>query len=85
MQDEPRQLSAAGLVGPHALRNYYLTRTLLGFVLPGALVGLIAASKAGLVILPDGLAQKFGAVQCHLKITHDPCAKHGDMVEPRRQ
>ena len=57
-----RQLSAAGLVGPHALRNYYLTRTLLGFVLPGALVGLIAASKAGLVILPDGLAQKFGGL-----------------------
>lgn len=55
-----RQLSEAGLTGPHALRNYYLTRVVIGLVLPGALVGLMAASKASLITLPGGLAQWLG-------------------------
>lgn len=55
-----RQLSEAGLTGPHALRNYYLTRMLIGLVLPGALIGLMAASKTSLVTLPAGLAQRMG-------------------------
>lgn len=53
-----RQLSQAGLTGPHALRNYYLMRVLLGIVLPGLLLGATALVRAGLITLPDPLTER---------------------------
>ncbi|MCB2134338.1 MAG: type II secretion system F family protein [Rhodobacteraceae bacterium] len=50
-----RQLAQAGLSGPHAVRNYYLVRLLLGLMLPCALVAVSWASRTGLVTLPDSI------------------------------
>lgn len=50
-----RQLSHAGFRGQHAIRNYYLTRLLLGIVFPALLLGMIWASRAGLVTLPANI------------------------------
>ncbi len=47
-----RQLALAGLTGPHAVRNYYLTRMFLGIFLPALLTGLIWASRSGMIPLP---------------------------------
>ncbi|MCE6951407.1 type II secretion system F family protein [Cereibacter sphaeroides] len=47
-----RQLALAGLTGEHAMRNYYLTRIVLGFLLPAAVMGAIWASRAGYLPLP---------------------------------
>lgn len=52
-----RQLAQAGMRGPHALLHYYLMRVLLGLVLPSLLLGVIAASRAGVLPLPDKLAE----------------------------
>jgi tight adherence protein C len=57
-----RQLAEAGITSRNGLRNYYLLRLGLGFVLPGALIGLIALSRVGIVDLPDALAVKIGAL-----------------------
>ena len=56
-----RQLAMAGVTGPHGLRNFYLIRLGLGFVLPGAVIGLIFLSRSGLLPLPDALAARLGA------------------------
>lgn len=56
-----RQLAEAGVNGPHAVRNYYLLRMLLGLVLPFILVALIGASRAGWTTLPDVVAEKVGS------------------------
>ena len=53
-----RQLAMAGVTGPHGLRNFYLLRLGLGFVLPGAVIGLIFLSRAGFLDLPDALASR---------------------------
>lgn len=57
-----RQLAEAGVTSRHGLRNFYLIRLGLGFVLPGALIGLIALSRIGFVDLPEPLASKLGAL-----------------------
>ena len=65
-----RQLAMAGVTGPHGLRNYYLIRLGLGFVLPGAMIGLIFLSRSGILPLPDALAARLGAFsQSQLLIT----------------
>lgn len=50
-----RQLSNAGFKSPHAVRNYYLARLCLGILLPGVLLGVIWASRAGIIALPATL------------------------------
>ena len=50
--DVQRQLSMAGLTGPHAVRNYYLLRMLLGLVIPFALLALVWVSRTGMINLP---------------------------------
>lgn len=50
-----RQLSNAGIQGPHSVRNYYLVRLCMGIVLPGVLLGVIWASRAGHIALPATL------------------------------
>ncbi|MBV1902478.1 MAG: type II secretion system F family protein [Marinosulfonomonas sp.] len=50
--DVQRQLSMAGLTGPHAVRNYYLLRMFLGMVLPFALLTLVWVSRTGTFVLP---------------------------------
>lgn len=57
-----RELAAAGLRGRHALRNYYLTRALLGLVLPGLLIGAIALQRAGDDLLPERLSLMLGGL-----------------------
>ena len=48
-----RQLAAAGLTGAHAVRNFYLVRTLLGVVLPTVVAAVIVGARAGYVGLPE--------------------------------
>lgn len=50
-----RQLSHAGFRGQHAIRNYYLIRLFLGIVLPTLLLGVIWASRAGFIALPESI------------------------------
>ncbi|MDO8313212.1 MAG: type II secretion system F family protein [Sideroxyarcus sp.] len=50
-----RQLSHAGFQGQHAIRNYYLIRLFLGIVFPALLLGMIWASRAGFIALPESL------------------------------
>ncbi|MGV8988932.1 MAG: type II secretion system F family protein [Cypionkella sp.] len=57
-----RQLAHAGMNGPHAVRNFYLIRLCIGFLLPCALFALIAASRESLVTLPAPIAHQFGAM-----------------------
>lgn len=57
-----RQLAQAGVTGPHALRNFYLVRVCLGILLPAVILGLSSLSRAGLVTLPSGLSDWFGAL-----------------------
>ena len=57
-----RQLAEAGVTGRHGLRNYYLIRLGLGFVLPGVLIAVIALSRTGYLALPEPLAARFGAL-----------------------
>ena len=57
-----RQLAEAGVTGPHGLRNYYLIRLILGFVLPGTMIGLVALSRSGILPLPTSLAARIGAL-----------------------
>ena len=56
-----RQLAMAGVTGRHGLRNFYLIRLGLGFVLPGAVIAMIFLSRAGHLPLPDALAARLGA------------------------
>lgn len=53
-----RQLSQAGMTGPHSVRNFYLIRLGLGLGLPMALMGMVALARSDAVILPASLAQK---------------------------
>ncbi len=50
-----RQLALAGFTGPHSVRNYYLLRLGLGFVLPLALLTLIWATRSGIVAMPSAV------------------------------
>ena len=56
-----RHLAMAGVTGPHGLRNYYLLRLGLGFVLPGAMIALIFLSRSGQFPLPDAVVARLGA------------------------
>lgn len=47
------QLAQSGLTSTHAVRNFYLLRALLGFVLPIMFVAVILASKSTVITLPD--------------------------------
>lgn len=55
-----RQLMLAGISGPHAVRNFYLARLLLGIVLPASLLAVIYASRTGLLALPASLDAAVG-------------------------
>lgn len=57
-----RQLAEAGVNGPHAVRNFYLIRVVLGFGLPGLLAGVIALARSGLIALPDPVAARLMSV-----------------------
>ncbi|SNX70596.1 tight adherence protein C [Cereibacter ovatus] len=57
-----RQLAMAGMTGEHALRNYYLSRILLGIVLPLGVMAVIWGSRAGVLDLPTGLEQKIAGL-----------------------
>lgn len=57
-----RQLAEAGVTGRNGLRTYYLIRLGLGFFLPGVVIGLIALSRSGMLVLPAILTAKFGAL-----------------------
>jgi tight adherence protein C len=57
-----RQLAHAGMTGPHALRNYYLVRILLGILLPLLLVALIYALRAGLFPVPEVISHRIGGM-----------------------
>lgn len=50
-----RQLAQAGANSPHAVRNFYLVRLILGIGLPAVLLGAILAARANFLPLPDGL------------------------------
>ncbi|MEH6360669.1 MAG: type II secretion system F family protein [Amylibacter sp.] len=47
------QLAQSGLTSAHAVRNFYLIRALLGFVLPTIFIAVILASKSTVISLPD--------------------------------
>lgn len=57
-----RQLAMAGMTGEHALRNYYLSRILLGIVLPLGVMAVIWGARAGVLDLPTGLEQKIAGL-----------------------
>lgn len=57
-----RQLAQAGVTGPHAVRNYYLMRVTLGFVLPGFVVGALFLLRSDLVRLPAAIAVPLGSL-----------------------
>lgn len=57
-----RQLQEAGVNSRHGLRNFYLIRLLMGFVLPALLVGLFGLSRSGMVVLPELIAAKIEGV-----------------------
>ena len=50
-----RQLAHAGLTGAHAVRNYYLSRFVLGICLPAVLLAVIWLVRSGYVELPSRL------------------------------
>lgn len=47
-----RQLAMAGLTGPHAMRNFYLVRLLLGIAFPAAVSAIVFAARTGHIVLP---------------------------------
>ncbi len=47
------QLAQSGIAGQNAVRNFYLIRVLLAFVLPAILIALIILSKSATVTLPE--------------------------------
>lgn len=49
-----RKLARAGRHGPHALRNFTLVRIVLGFVVPGALIGLVTLARNPEISIPLG-------------------------------
>jgi tight adherence protein C len=53
-----RQLAAAGMTGPHAVRNFYLARLALGFGMPMVLMALVAIARSHSVPLPSALAAR---------------------------
>ncbi|WP_127903642.1 type II secretion system F family protein [Solirhodobacter olei] len=57
-----RQLSYAGLNGPHALRNYYLVRIMLSIILPLLFLGLIFLLRSGGLWVPTPIARRLGAM-----------------------
>ena len=54
-----RQLAQAGLTGRNAVRNYYLLRVVLGFVLPALLVGGLYMLRSGIIDLPESIVARF--------------------------
>ncbi len=56
------RLAEAGADGPNAVRNYYLLRLGLGFVMPFSMIGLIALSRASVLALPDPIAMRLGTL-----------------------
>jgi tight adherence protein C len=64
-----RQLSAAGMTGQHALRNFYLLRVVMGVVLPALLAGIIMTARIGFFPLPEPVEAAFsGLSQLHLMV-----------------
>jgi tight adherence protein C len=55
LSDVQRSLAMAGMTGQHAVRNFYLFRIFLGFVLPTLFLGLIWTTRTGLLALPATL------------------------------
>ncbi len=51
------QLAQAGYKGKNAVRNFYLVRSLFGFVIPLIFIGVILASKSNIINLPDVIRQ----------------------------
>ncbi|MCB2104837.1 type II secretion system F family protein [Albidovulum sp.] len=63
-----RQLAQAGFNNPHALRNYYLFRVVMGFLLPGIYIFMVYNARAGVVPLPDAVISNFSQLS-QTKIT----------------
>ncbi|MCV2867992.1 type II secretion system F family protein [Defluviimonas sp. WL0002] len=63
-----RQLAQAGFNRPNALRNYYVFRLVMGFLLPGIYIFMIYNSRAVLVPLPDAVMRNFAELS-QAKIT----------------
>lgn len=57
-----RQLALAGFNGVHSVRNFYLLRLFLGFVVPGAFLAMIWSAQTGLAILPSRIDEALGAM-----------------------
>ena len=51
------QLAQAGYKGKNAVRNFYLVRSLFGFVIPLIFIGVILASKSNMINLPEVIRQ----------------------------
>lgn len=63
-----RQLAQAGFNNPHALRNYYLFRIVMGVLLPGLYIFMIYNSRSLLVPMPDAVIDNFSQLS-QTKIT----------------
>lgn len=50
--DVEKKLAVAGISGVHAVRNYYLTRAVIGLLLPAALLAVISLWRIGAMPLP---------------------------------
>ncbi|MDI3334890.1 type II secretion system F family protein [Defluviimonas aestuarii] len=57
-----RQLALAGFNSAHSVRNFYLMRLFLGFILPAAFLAMVWSAQTGLAILPIGIDAKFGGM-----------------------
>jgi tight adherence protein C len=53
-----RELAAAGLSGPHAVRDFTLFRVLAGIVLPLVFTGVVLAGQQGMITLPPALLDR---------------------------
>jgi tight adherence protein C len=63
-----RQLAQAGFNNPHALRNYYLFRVVMGVLLPGLYIFMIYNSRSLVVPMPDAVIDNFSQLS-QTKIT----------------
>jgi tight adherence protein C len=50
--DVEKKLAVAGISGVHAVRNYYLTRAVIGLLLPAGLLAVISMWRIGAIPLP---------------------------------
>ena len=57
-----RQLAQAGFNSPHAMRNYFLIRLVLGLLLPGVFIALVYGSREGAVMLPEAIVTRFAGM-----------------------